>query len=108
MIGALRPPRARPEVRPGRPVRPGMLCASGRHEFFACSYAFAFASLAKGNPAVRRYYPLVTNSVLTMRLRGDIVLHVRPPSPFGFAGGSTVATGRQGERVPASVHWLSE
>lgn len=57
---------------------------------------------------VSRYYPLVTNSVLTMRLCSDIVLHVHPPSPFDFAGGSTAVTGRQGERAPASTHRLAE
>jgi len=57
---------------------------------------------------VSRYYPLVTNSVLTTRLCSDIVLHVHPPSPFGFTGGSTAVTGRQAERALASTHRLSE
>jgi len=43
-----------------------------------------------------------------MRLCSDIVLHVHPPSPFGFAGGGTAVTGRQGERAPASTHRFSE
>ena len=55
-----------------------------------------------------RYYPLVTNSVLTIRLCSDIVLHMHPPSSFDFAGGSTVVTGRQGERALASTHRFSE
>jgi hypothetical protein len=33
-----------------------------------------------------------------MRLRSDIVLDVHPPSPSGLTGGSTAATGREGER----------
>ena len=57
---------------------------------------------------VWRYYPLVTNSVLTRRLCSDIVLHVHPPSPFDFARGSTAVTGRQGERALASTPRLTE
>jgi hypothetical protein len=47
-----------------------------------------------------RYYPIVTNGVLTIRFRSDIVLHVRPPSASGLTRGSTAVTGRQGERAP--------
>jgi hypothetical protein len=41
----------------------------------------------------------VLNGALTIRQRGDIVLHVHPPSPFGPTGGGTAVTGRPGERA---------